>query len=198
MKAIKRAIILCWIMLVICCIIKLFGGNWFEIICNNEHFIRICNYIDNHLALKYCIAFPIYLGSTYIILVACSLLEKPNYKQLIVIIGFIVFVWATQFISMLTKMIIEIIMFIALPFIIRLISVGKNNWKIALKKTWYLGIIGYLLALIFQVLSLVTRNIGIKIVDENILISFILMIDYYIMLVIYYLYVILKLKSQKE
>ena len=46
LKAIKRAIILCWVLLAVCFAIKLFGGNWFEIVCANEHFIKFCDFID--------------------------------------------------------------------------------------------------------------------------------------------------------
>lgn len=198
MKAIKRAIILCWVMLIVCFIIKLIGGNWFEIICNNEHFIYICNYIDEHLILSYFIAFPVYIIPTFFLVLSCCMLPKPNWKQFLIIIIFLIIVWASQFIAMLVKMICEVIIFVTLPFIIRLISVGKSEWKTALKKTWYLGIIGCILNLTFQVISLITKNIGIKVVDDNTLISLILMIDYYIMIALYYLYVILKNKKEQQ
>ena len=41
-RYLKRVIIVCWIALAICFGIKLFGGNLFEIMCNNENFIKVC------------------------------------------------------------------------------------------------------------------------------------------------------------
>ena len=82
-RVIKRSIILCWIALAICFIVKIFGGNFFEIVVHND--------------------------------------------------------------------------------------------RIAL-------------TLIFQVLSLITKNIGLGILGDNFLVSIIVMIDTYFMLALYYLY----------
>ena len=38
----KRGIISCWILLAICLIIKICGGNYFAIVCNSENFINFC------------------------------------------------------------------------------------------------------------------------------------------------------------
>lgn len=198
MKAVKRAIILCWIMLIVCFIIKLFGGNWFEIICNNEHFIYVCNFIDTHLIVNYCIALPIYIIPTFFLMLACCICPKPNIKQVIIILISLLVVWTVQFIHPYAKLISEIIAFILLPFCVRTFGKEKTNWKNTLKKTWYLGIIGYGLDLIFQILSLITKNIGIKLIEENSLISLLFMVDYYIMIALYYLYILLKHKKEKQ
>lgn len=196
MKAIKRTIFLCWIMLIVCFIIKLFGGNWFEIMCDNEHFIYICNYIDERLWLKYIIAFILYVPSTFLLMLSCCLLPKPNWKQTITILAFIVVVWSTQFLSDIAKMVFEVVMFITLPTTTKIMGAEKTDLKTAIKSSWHLGVIGCALDLLFQVISLITRNIGIKITDTSTLITLILMIDYYIMIAIYFLYV--TLKSKKE
>lgn len=91
-RVIKRSIILCWIALAICFIVKIFGGNFFEIVVHND--------------------------------------------------------------------------------------------RIAL-------------TLIFQVLSLITKNIGLGILGDNFLVSIIVMIDTYFMLALYYLYS-LKLEVKKN
>ena len=53
------------------------------------------------------------------------------------------------------------------------------------------------LTLIFQVLSLITKNIGLGILGDNFLVSNIVMIDTYFMLALYYLYS-LKLEVKKN
>ena len=59
----KRMIIVCWILLAICFGIKLFGGNFFNIICTNEKFIEVCNFIDN-TAWFHVISFIFFYSST--------------------------------------------------------------------------------------------------------------------------------------
>lgn len=194
MKAIKRAILLCWIMLIVCFIIKLFGGNWFEIMCNNKHFISICKYIDTHLIIRDILSGCLYLFSSYYIIKACSLLPSPNIKQIILITASLLIVWEFRYISLTIKSIIEAINHLVLPIILNLITCkGKEERINKLKHCWYYGIIGYLFILIFQILSLTIRNFGIGFInDDNTLLSLMLMIDYYIMIALYYLYVKLK------
>ena len=45
----KVLIIVCWIAYITCLIIKVCGGNRFEIATTNQRFIDVCNYIDNTL-----------------------------------------------------------------------------------------------------------------------------------------------------
>lgn len=193
MKAVKRAIILCWIMLIVCFIIKLFGGNWFEIICNNEHFVYVCNFIDSHTVLQDIISALLYLFSSYYIIKACALMPKPNKKQAIIIIASLLFVWAFKYLSLTLKSIIELVNHITIPIVINLIGCkDKEERKTKLKHCWYYGIIGYVLILVFQVISLITKNIGVAFIGKNTLLALILMIDYYIMIALYYLYIKLK------
>lgn len=195
MKAIKRTIILCWIMLIVCCIIKLIGGNWFEIICDNEHFAYVCKYIDEHIILNCVIGLVLYVFVGYFIFVTMALLEKPTKRQRIFIIILLCIVWAFNFISDEIKFYIEIGVFIIFPPIINMLD--KQNRK-SLKYTWFMGIVGCILNIAFQMISLFIKNIGIKIIDDSFLITIIFSIDYYIMVILFYLYVKLKLKTNKQ
>lgn len=42
----------CWCLLILAMLAKLLGANWFIATTNNEKFINVCNYIDNHFWLK--------------------------------------------------------------------------------------------------------------------------------------------------
>ena len=187
MKSIERAIILCWIMLVSCFVIKLLGGNWFEIICTNQNFIRICNFIDAHIVIKYFIAFTVYIPSTYFLMRSVCFLTNPSKYENIVILSSITIAWLSQFIFENLKFIFEFGIFIIIPLLIH-----KRDFI----KKWFWGIIGCALDIGFQLISLITRNIGIKIVDDSILIALILMIDYYIMIALYYLYIKLRKETK--
>ena len=182
MKPIKKAIILCWIMLFACFLIKILGGNWFEIICTNEHFIKVCAFLDNS-KLNYALALILYVSSTCFIIIAESFLKKPNRKDIMFICAVLICVWFSQFISMIVKTVIEAIVILSMPIILYL-------RKYRVHKIWYWGIIGYALDWAFQILSFVAKNIGI----ENSLVALILMIDYYIMIALYYLHI----KDRKE
>lgn len=199
MKAVKRAIIICWAMLIVCFIIKLFGGNWFEIMCNDEHFIYVCNFIDNHMFIQDMLAGCLYLLSSYYIIKACSLLPNPSIKQIIIIVACLLIVWEFKYISVIAKSIAEAINHLILPIVINLIGCKGKEEKIKkIKSCWYYGIIGYAAIVVFQIISLITKNFGIGFInDTNTLVSVILMIDYYIMIALYYLYVKLK-RGYKE
>lgn len=184
-------------MLAVCFAIKIFGFNWFNIICDNEQFILICQYIDEHAVAKYALSFLPYLISTYLIMCACSSTPKTNKKQTIVMIVIISFVWSMQFISKTAKLFAEIIMYLSIPIILPCLEKEKMGFKKTLAKGWYRGIIGYALCFVFQIISLITKNIGIKIVDDNTLVSLISIIDFYIMIVLYYLYSLLKSKKEE-
>lgn len=79
----KILIITCWVVYIICLIIKLCGGNRFEIATTNQRFIDVCNYIDNNLWLKMIIATIIYVISTYIIYL--GLTKQKLFKDLWII-----------------------------------------------------------------------------------------------------------------
>lgn len=198
MKAVKRAIIICWAMLIVCFIIKLFGGNWFEIICDNEHFIFVCGFIDQHWYIKYPVMFISYIPSLFFVILACSFIQKPNARQTITIILTLVIVWGIGCVSLIAKTVLEILAVVVLPIVLNTKHFYKDTQPLVpLKKMWFNGIIGYVLITAFQLLSLITRNIGIKITDFSTLLTFILMIDYYIMVILFCLYVRLYIKHKK-
>ena len=188
MRPIKRAIILCWIMLVACFIIKLFGGNWFEVVCTNEHFSNLCRFIDNNVVLRSIVGFILYVPSTFLVLVSSSFLTKPNKKQLLFLILFVSSVWCLNFIDNTIKGIVEFVMILISPILVKLFD--KNcGFANIIKNRWYYGIVANVIVLVFQMISLIIRNVGIKVTHDSLLITSILMIDYYIMVLLYYLYI---------
>lgn len=193
MKPLKRAIIICWIMLIVCFCIKLFGGNWFEIICTNEHFANLCQIIDNNKFLFHFIGWFLYVVATFWVVCSCSLLPIPNSAELTITPIVLTGVWAMQFVSNVFKSIVECVVLIVLPIVYNYIrnKDTRTFWQ-NFKKTWYYGIIGVALIFAFQAISLVTRNVGIKFTDDSTLVTLILLTDYYIMIVLYYLYIRLR------
>ena len=90
-KYLKRVIIVCWIALAICFGIKLFGGNLFEIMCNNENFIKVCEYADNHFWAYYLInALYCFVSLYFFTLAICGKKSFRKWELLVVIATVIV------------------------------------------------------------------------------------------------------------
>lgn len=172
----KTLIISCWVVLLCCFVVKLLGGNFFKIVCENEKFIKFCNFIDGNI-LKYVISFILYFISTYIYFLAIIKNKVSKQKHIIIIISLILW-WVIKLLLNNAQSIIfvlDILYMIFIPIIIN-------------KKIWLFSIISFFLNLAFQLISLLTKNIGIKFVDETMFMAIIFNIDYYIMIVLFYLY----------
>lgn len=164
-----------WILLIICLIIKLFGGNWFELWWDNKNFIDLCNYVDKHLFIKISLGCLISLITTYPLI--CIIYNKNKWKAIwylyycLLIIPMNVLSWYNVFISTLINLLILII----LPIII------TKNWK----RT----IISNVLILFLQIFSIFIRNVSFDFNYTNTFIEqTLIQIDYYIMLLLVYLY----------
>lgn len=171
----KVLIIVCWIAYITCLIIKLCGGNWFEIATTNQRFIDICNYIDNTLWLKMmiaCINFII-VGSIIILAILKQLFYKW-YQALLFIPLMITASIVGRYNSIANSI---------LSFIIYLLPI------IFIPKQWYRAIVGTCLLILFQFISLITKNVNeIYLNNGSTLVSIILQIDVIILSLIYYLY----------
>ena len=179
-KIVKRTILLCWAALIACLVIKLFGGNYFDIVVENQNIINICNYIDGNF-LKVIVRF-VFLDLVFFLYCSAIMNKKMNLKQLAISTVVLLVVEGIKYCSAAFGFIADCLFLIGLPLIF-------SKWKI--KNT----IFGFILMNVFQIISLLTRNIGITILDAPTLIERILQIDYYIMLILYYLYSV-KLKGE--
>ena len=143
----KVLIAVCWIAYIICLIIKLCGGNRFEIATTNQKFIDICNYIDNTLRLKMTISSIAYVFSGYMIYLCLTKQKLFNDWWMIIVL------FAFSLVNMfLNNFYVNLSISILCAFIIPLIRTkGRARLHI---------IIGNLLMMLFQQISLWTRNIG--------------------------------------
>lgn len=177
----KTLITACWIVLICCFIVKLLGGNWFEIACNNDKFIAFCNLFKVGTIQYYILTGITSLVANSLVLMSMLKEKYSNNKLTLIIcislvISHIVRCLIDKYLNLqILITIIDLFVYIGLPLIINI-----NKWKRI--------IIGFALMFIFQLISLVVKNLGIKNIDDNVLASLIFMIDYYIMLLLYYLY----------
>ena len=178
-KILKRIIIVSWVALGCCFLIKLLGGNLFEIVCNNQRFITICNYADNHLWAKYILGTINTFLSLYLFLLAIC--GRPKYFkwEFWVVIATVLIGTLIKVLNQNVGAVFDLWQFIVFPIIL-LRKTPKKFWKIILANA---------LVISFQFISMITKNIGIQFVtNEGILVSFIFSIDVNIMLLLYYLY----------
>lgn len=176
----KTLITSCWVVLLCCFIVKLLGGNFFVIVCENEKFIKFCEYCNTGF-MYWVIAYATYTFSTTIYLMAVCKFKKPKLLLIGVVIGiYISKVILTKYALLAT--LLECLLLIVIPIIVN-------------KKLWLRGIVGYILIIVFQFISAITKNLGIHFITNDILTALIFSIDYYIMLILYWLYSIKEEKS---
>ena len=167
----------------------MFGLNIFIASSDNETFKKFCNYIDEHLFLKYGIINLIIniIGSS---LYYMAIFQEPKFtkKTLCWFIPLIIYaiIKSACYNAKTVFYVLDIVMMIGLPLLIDY-------------KKWLVIVITFVLTFVFQLISMVLKMNQYKMFDNNTLICLILSIDYYIMLVIYWLYRLeYKLKFRKE
>lgn len=177
-KYLHRVIIVSWVALVVCFVIKLFGGNLFEIACTNETFIAICNYADTHLWANYLISALYCFVSLYFFTLA--IMQRTKYKvwQLIILILTVLGGTALKIWNSTYGLYFDIWQVIVMP----ILFLNKEF------KKWLNVIIANVLLFAFQIISMYTKNIEFGVLGDSVLIGAIYSIDVLIMLVLYFAY----------
>ena len=177
-RLLRRVIIISWASLTLCFFIKIFGGNFFEIMCNNQTYKKICEYADTHLWLDIVIS----LLSTFLCecLFLLSILQKYwfNKKELIITIISVVVATILKIFNLNFFMVADIWITILLPMLL-LGKQFKKYWAVLFANLFNFG---------FQIISLLVKDLGFVDASETYFIGLIYMIDLYIMCLLYYLY----------
>lgn len=177
-RLLRRAIIISWITLALCFVVKIFGSNFFEIMCENPNYKALCEYADSHFWLKYILmALSSLLCQALYILAILQKYKFTTKQFLIMLVSVLVNAYIKEYYPF-----ISFIFDFWLTLFLPMIFLGKN-----FKKYWNIPI-GIILILSFQFLSLVAKNISIGRIDNSTFISLIYGIDVYIMCFLYYLY----------
>lgn len=182
-RVIKTAIIISWIVLAVCFIIKIIGGKWFNIATNNKTFMAVCGFIDNQIWARAILSFAVNLLIAVLINLAVLRQRMLNFKQTIVVIVCVIVAFSVSFVgNCIENKIIDIVGFILsfLPLCICPMILSKKPLR---------SILAIVLYAVFQAISIIVKGLSItKINDENALVGLIFSIDVYIMLILYYLY----------
>lgn len=186
-KYLKRVIIVCWIALGICFAIKLFGGNLFEIMCENENFIKVCEYADNNAWAYYLInGINSFVLSYFYVLAMCQKIKYTK-AEFIILLFSVVLSICIKANSQVLGFVFDIWQAVIMPCVFT-IKTPRKHWNV---------IIGNILVVIFQLVSMFVKNIGIKVLTgESVLTTIIFSIDVFLMVILYYLYANVKGKNK--
>ena len=184
-KKLKVLIITCWVVLIVCCVFKLFGANWFIASTNNQHFINFCNFLDT-TKLVYSVAFIMNLFSCSIYYMSIFQLRKIQLKWFIPLTIYCALkVMFNQY--DIVFMILDVFMTLIFPLFL-------NRYK---RKSILLG---FGLLILFLLISAFLKLDNYTMFDTNTVVCLILSVDYYVMLILYYLYSLTYIiyKNRKE
>lgn len=190
-RYLKRVIVVCWIALAICFGIKLFGGNLFEIMCENENFIKVCEYADNHFWAYYLInALYCFVSLHFFTLAICG---KKSFRkwELLVVIATVIIGTLIKYFNQYVGLVFDVWQFIIMPCVFTLDNKRRHIYVIPAN----------ILLFVFQAISMFVKNIEFGILtDKGLLISMIYSIDVLLMVLLYYGYsnvIIMKGESKK-
>lgn len=175
----KRVIVVCWIALAICFGIKLFGGNLFEIMCENENFIMVCKFAETHFWLNYILNFIYCFISLYLFSLAiCGRLKYKKWELYVAIATVLIGTIAKSF-NVVLGLLFDIWQGIIFPCLMSIKTPKRHIYVFPAN----------IMLFVFQAVSMFVKSVdGFVIPSNEILIGMIYSIDVFIMLGLYYLY----------
>lgn len=174
----KRMIILCWVVLAICFIIKLCGGNFFNVVCKNEKFNAMCNFIEHNFALYFIMAFAFNLALSLLFILTIDSRIKPSKFQLI-------YVLCLATIISLSKVLLVHFNLSKFTTIIDVAHMILFIFAVKRKLNLICEIIQYVA---FMLVSSLIKGVSLNLTNEPFVVSIIMSIDVLIMLTLNYLY----------
>lgn len=169
----NRLLAVCIAALIGCWILKLCGGEVFEFVVKNEFFIKVCHNIENSI-IKYIIYWMFYVFNGIIMLLIITKEKRFSFKRTLIYIGLYTFTFCINFYSNLIKTIVDLALTIMIPIICH-------------KRKWYESLLFVVGLLVLQFGLLQIRNIGYTLYFENFIVGLLYQLDYYIMLIIFYI-----------
>ena len=185
----RITIILCWVALIAFWCLKLFGGNWFEIMVENENFVKFSEMVQNTW-LKYVVSFITVVGGNYLVFGAIAQKLYFKGKEAIIVFALLISIWVVA--NFIPLSFLGMGFWYGYVVIIAFGALYNSGYK-----RWF-GVLALVLQFAFTTISIITRNIPLQI-SQDYLIVLILIIDLYIMYGLYYLYSnLIRLKKEIE
>ncbi len=177
----KRAIYLCWLLLGLSLLIKLFGGNFFEPYTDNAKFLALCEFIDTNTQANIILGILLSFSSTSLFWLATARQRwyKSDKELLICLVS--VFIGSPcRLLIHATGIFFDVVYHLFIP-VYMLGGFTKTN----LKRT----ALSFATLLIFMVLCNVIKDLpAFGMTCDDTFTGLLCQIDLYIMLSLYYLY----------
>lgn len=170
-----------YFLLVIIVIIKLLGGNYFEIVYTNKTINIINDFIMKWKLENVWYAITLYVNVYIVISITCNDNSKKMKLYNLLCMPFIIFLQTMK----LKIGVIGIITDFLYMFVLSIIYLKITKTPIT-KNTLFNYLTITFLNLVFQFISMVTRNQNLLRVTDNFYITFILNIDYFLIIIILY------------
>ena len=178
-RYLKRVIIVCWIALAICFGIKLFGGNLFEIMCNNENFIKVCNYADKHFWAYYLINALYCFAMLYFFTLAICGKKSFRKWELLVVIATVIVGTLVKYFNQYIGLVFDVWQGIIMPCIFTIKTPKKHIYVIPAN----------IMLFVFQAVSMFVKNVDFGVLTyKGLLVSVIYSIDVLLMILLYFAY----------
>lgn len=183
----NQTIVICWIALFSFWAVKLFGGNFFEILVENENFVKFSELVQSTWLKNFLSLITTFIGN-FLIFSAISQKIKYNLKDTIIISLLIISMWfVVNFVPNFLGLSFWYGYFLILIFSF---LYQKGNKR-------FLGFLAIILDIVFCTISMLIRNQNLNIMS-NYMLTVIMSIDLYIMYALYCFYSILyKFKKEK-
>ncbi len=179
-------IVICWVSLLSFWAIKLMGGNWFEVVVNNQNFIAFSNTVQNTW-LKYLVSFiTISLVNHFRFCVIGQSFYIKGKTIMFVFLSSVTMWFVSNFVT------IDIIqMLYGYLLVVLYGAITQKSYK------RLLGLICVALEFGFSTVSMLIRNVSL-VVSSDYILSLILSVDVYLMYALYYLYInLIRIKKEK-
>ena len=180
-KLFSKSIQTYYFLLVIIVIIKLLGGNYFEIVYTNKTINIINDFIMKWKLENVWYAITLYVNVYIVISITCNDNSKRLKIYNLLCMPFIIFLQTMK----LKIGVIGIITDFLYMFVLSIIYLKITKTPIT-KNTLFNYLTITFLNLVFQFISMVTRNQNLLRVTDNFYITFILNIDYFLIIIILY------------
>lgn len=173
--------VILWLVLLILVVFKFCFNIWYPIVVENEKFIAVCEFIDNHKFLQVLNLSILYIFNFNIVYLIC--IKSKKYKNWLVFIVakiFSIIMYAIKLKYNLIGLILEILLFC---FILTIYNVRNKTFKKNILNYIYSTLI-YVIINIWQSSLMFVRGLQEILTTLPTLIVWVLQIDYYVFLTI--------------
>lgn len=170
-----------WVVLIMLTIFKFCFNVWYPVIVDNQKFISVCNFIDNHDVLVYLIWFVLYvLNLNITVLIFIKRFKYKTKKELII---FNIFIISGYFLKMLFQPLGVGIEMFYLCVGCSYVNIKQKVYK-KIKWNILVPIILYVILNIWQTNVMFVRGLRDVVSDLPFILTLAIQIDYYVFLLI--------------